>query len=333
MTTAAQGRNDHRRLVLALSGGVGGAKLARGLARILPPGDLMVVANTGDDFEHLGLHVSPDVDTLIYALAGLQNETTGWGRRDETWSFMAALGELGGETWFKLGDRDLAVHVERTRRLRSGESLSSITSRLAGSLGIASWIVPMTDDRVRTQVFTADGALDFQRYFVEAQCRPHVTGLAFAGAEEAQPNPEIVAAIKDQNLRAIVICPSNPFISIDPILALPGLRAALAVSAAPVVAVSPIIGGKSVKGPTAKMMSGFGLAVDPRTVATHYKELIDGFVVDTVDRDIASEIEVPTEVRRILMLDERDREGLARAVLGFADCLACPTQATLREQN
>ncbi|MGB6938125.1 MAG: 2-phospho-L-lactate transferase CofD family protein, partial [Xanthobacteraceae bacterium] len=238
-----------------------------------------------------------------------------------------------GETWFKLGDRDLAVHVERTRRLRSGESLSSITSRLAGSLGIASRIVPMTDDRVRTQVFTADGALDFQRYFVEAQCRPHVTGLAFAGAEEAQPNPEIVAAIKDQNLRAIVICPSNPFISIDPILALPGLRAALAVSAAPVVAVSPIIGGKSVKGPTAKMMSGFGLAVDPRTVATHYKELIDGFVVDTVDRDIASEIEVPTEVRRILMLDERDREGLARAVLGFADCLACPTQATLREQN
>jgi LPPG:FO 2-phospho-L-lactate transferase len=312
--------------VLALSGGVGGAKLAWGLARILNPADLTVVANTGDDFEHLGLYICPDVDTLTYTLAGLNNEAAGWGRRDETWSFMDSLRELGGETWFKLGDRDLALHIERTRRLRSGESLSSITSGIARSLGIASQIMPMTDDRVRTQVSTPEGTLDFQRYFVEARCRPHVSGLAFTGAEKAQPNPQILKMLKSQDLRAIIICPSNPYISIDPILAIPSFRAALAARTVPVIAVSPIIGGKAVKGPTAKMMSEFGLAVDPRSVAAHYNGMIDGFVIDTIDSDFASQIEVPTDVRRIVMVNEHDREELGRAVIDFADRLAGQAQ-------
>jgi LPPG:FO 2-phospho-L-lactate transferase len=233
--------------VLVLSGGVGGAKLALGLARVLPPGTLTIIANTGDDFEHLGLHVSPDIDTLTYALADLQNEETGWGRREETWSFMTALKQLGGETWFKLGDCDLAIHVERTRRLRARELLSAITSHFVRSLGISSRILPMTDDRVRTHVITKDGVLDFQHYFVKARCSPHISGFVFEGVSGAQPCPEILAAIGSACLRTIVICPSNPFLSIDPILAIPGIRAALAACAAPVVCVSPIVGGRAVR--------------------------------------------------------------------------------------
>ncbi len=309
------------RPVLALSGGVGGAKLALGLARVLSPGALTVVANTGDDFVHLGLHIAPDIDTLTYTLAGIQNRDTGWGRDDETWSFMAALGELGGETWFKLGDRDLAVHVERTRQLREGEPLSAITAGIARSLGIASRILPMTDDPVRTRVMTPDGPMDFQRYFVEAQCAPQVTGFHFAGAADAEPHPEILAALGDPELRAVIICPSNPYISIDPMLALPRLRAALAACAAPVIAISPIIGKQAVKGPTAKMMAELGHAVDAVTVAEHYGDLIDGFVVDTVDASAATRIAVPVMVRPILMRSMSDREQLAAAALEFADRL------------
>jgi LPPG:FO 2-phospho-L-lactate transferase len=318
-------QTSDKRPVLALSGGVGGSKLALGLARVLSHGALTIVANTGDDFEHLGLHISPDIDTLIYVLAGLQNQQTGWGRRDETWSFMAALGELGGETWFKLGDRDLAIHVERTRRLRAGETLSTITSEIARSLGITSRILPMTDDRVRTRVITQSGTLDFQRYFVEAQCLPEVTGFLFDGAAHAQPHPEVLATIRNPALRAIIICPSNPFISIDPILALPDLRSALASSVAPVIAVSPIIGGHAVKGPTAKMMKELGRTVDVVTVADHYRDLIDGFVIDTTDAQMASKLDLPIEVRPILMLSLADRETLAHAVLKFADRLANST--------
>ena len=215
--------------------------------------------NTGDDFEHLGLSISPDLDTVTYALAGVDNLETGWGRRDETWSFMDALAELGGETWFRLGDRDLALHVERTRRLRDGESLSAITADVVRRFEIASRILPMTDGRVRTMVRTRDGLLEFQRYFVERQCEPHVTGFVFEGAERAAPHPEILSALRNPRLRAVVICPSNPYISIDPILALPGMRAALEGAAAPVIAVSPIIAGRAVKGPTAKMMAELGL--------------------------------------------------------------------------
>jgi LPPG:FO 2-phospho-L-lactate transferase len=310
------------RPVLALSGGVGGAKLALGLARVLPPGNLTVVANTGDDFEHLGLHISPDLDTLTYVLAGLDNPQTGWGRRDETWSFMAALAELGGQTWFRLGDRDLAMHVERTRRLKAGETLSGITADLTRRLGIGSRILPMTDDAVRTRVETREGLLDFQRYFVGRQCAPEVTGFIFDGAELAVPQPDVVAALRQPDLRAVIICPSNPFISIDPILALPGLRAALAATAAPVIAVSPIIAGHAVKGPTAKIMAELGLTVDPVTVAAHYQGIIDGYVMDGADSQMAAMLDLPVETTRTLMQSLDDREALARAVLDFADRIA-----------
>jgi LPPG:FO 2-phospho-L-lactate transferase len=315
-------RPTGERPVLALSGGVGGAKLALGLARVLPPGDLTVVANTGDDFEHLGLHVAPDLDTVTYALAGLDNPQTGWGRRDETWSFMAGLAELGGETWFRLGDRDLAMHVERTRRLAAGETLSGITADLARRLGIAARILPMTDDCVRTRVQTRAGVLDLQRYFVGLQCAPQVTGFVFDGAERAVPQPDVMAALRDPGLRAVIICPSNPFISIDPILALPGLRAALAAAAAPVIAVSPIIAGRAVKGPTAKMMTELGLAVDPTTIAAHYRSLIDGYMMDDADSHMAAMLDLPVETARTLMQSLDDREALARAVLAFADRIA-----------
>lgn len=316
-----QRRSGNRRNVLALSGGVGGAKLVCGLARVLPPGVLTTVGNTGDDFEHLGLHISPDIDTLTYALAGLQNKQTGWGRCDETWSFMKALGDLGGETWFKLGDRDLALHMERTRRLKSGQRLSHVTSDIACLLGVSSRILPMTDDRVRTKVVTDDGILEFQRYFVEAQCLPKVTGFIFEGADQARPHPDIIAAMKDPHLRTIVLCPSNPFISIGPMLAIAGLRSALAATEAPVIAVSPIIGGHAVKGPTAKMMKELGLQVNAAAVASHYRGLIDGFVLDAVDASLAECIEVPVDVRSTIMRDQADCESLARAVIDFADRL------------
>jgi LPPG:FO 2-phospho-L-lactate transferase len=313
------------RPVLALSGGVGGAKLALGLARVLPPGNLTVVANTGDDFEHLGLHVAPDLDTLTYALAGLDNPQTGWGRRDETWSFMEALAGLGGETWFRLGDRDLAMHVERTRRLRNGETLSGITADLARRLGIGSHILPMTNDKVRTRVETHEGVLDFQHYFVGRQCAPEVSGFTFAGVEAAAAHPGFLAALRHPGLRAVIICPSNPFISIDPILALPGLRQALAASAAPVIAVSPIIAGRAIKGPTAKMMTELGLEVDPLTVAAHYGGLIDGYVMDDADSQMAAMLDLPVETTRTLMQSLPDREALARAVLDLADRVAART--------
>jgi LPPG:FO 2-phospho-L-lactate transferase len=310
------------RPVLALSGGVGGAKLALGLARVLPSENLTVVANTADDFEHLGLHISPDLDTLTYVLAGLDNPQTGWGRRDETWSFMAALKEIGGETWFQLGDRDLALHVERTRRLKAGETLSEITADVRRRLGIASRILPMTDDKVATRVKTREGLLDFQRYFVERRCTPQVTGFVFEGAERARPQPQVLEALRHPGLRAVVICPSNPFISIDPILALPDLRAALAATAAPVIAVSPIIAGRAVKGPTAKMMAELGRSVDPLTVAAHYAGLIDGYVMDEADARAAAMLDLPVESTRTLMQSLADREALGRAVLDFADRIA-----------
>lgn len=305
-------------LVVALSGGVGGAKLALGLSRVLPAGELLIVANTGDDFEHLGLTVCPDIDTLTYALAGLDNPVTGWGRRDETWSFMETLAALGGEDWFRLGDRDLALHVERTRRLGAGQSLSQITLDVCRRLGVGPRVLPMSDDRVRTRVRAESGWIDFQDYFVRQQCRPVVQQLAFAGAADARPQPEVMAALAGGSVRAVVICPSNPFISIEPILAVPGLRAAIKACGAPVVAVSPIVGGRAVKGPTAKMMQELGLPVSSAAVAARYGELLDGYVVDAGDAD---GIRAKVHVAPTLMTTLEDREALARAVLGFADRL------------
>jgi LPPG:FO 2-phospho-L-lactate transferase len=305
-------------LVVALSGGVGGAKLALGLSRVLPPDELVIVANTGDDFEHLGLSISPDIDTLTYVLSGLDNPVTGWGRRDETWSFMETIGALGGETWFRLGDRDLALHVERTRRLKAGETLSQITGDICRRLGIAARVLPMSDDRVRTRVRSDDGWIDFQDYFVRQQCRPIVRELVFEGADKARAQPDIIATLKSGKLRAVVICPSNPFISIEPILAVPGMRATLAGCGAPVVAVSPIVDGRAVKGPTAKMMQELGLPVSAASVAQRYGDLLRGYVVDTAD---AEGVQAKIRIAPTLMTTLEDREALARTTLDFADSL------------
>ena len=308
--------------MVALSGGIGGAKLALGLSRLVPGEDLVIVANTGDDFEHLGLHISPDVDTLMYTLAGLANLDAGWGRAGETWTFMSALKRLGGETWFLLGDGDLATHVERTRRLAAGEALSAVTADFCRRLGIAPRLLPMSDDPVRTVVETPHGELDFQRYFVEQRCEPVVRSLRFAGAEQARPHPAWLREVARPDTAAIVICPSNPFISIDPILALPGAREALRAAPAPVIAVSPVIGGDSVKGPTAKMMSELGLPVAAHAVAGHYGGLIDGYVLDEADAGEAERIAAPCRVTATLMRDESDKVRLAAEVLRFAETLS-----------
>ncbi|MBV6424057.1 MAG: 2-phospho-L-lactate transferase [Steroidobacteraceae bacterium] len=308
--------------VLALAGGIGGAKLVLGLARVLGDGELVVVGNTGDDFNHLGFSISPDLDTLLYTLAGLADRSRGWGRRRETWKFMAALEQLGGPSWFRLGDADLALHVERTRRLASGESLTSVMDHLRRELGVATRLVPMTDDPVRTRLRSGREWLDFQDYFVRLRCEPAVEEIAYVGAESARPQPEILALLGGKDLRAVVICPSNPFLSIEPILAIPGMRSAIAQCAAPVVAVSPIIAGRAVKGPTAKMMREFGIEVTATAVARHYARLIDVFVVDEADVDA----EVPGEVECVtastLMVTLADRKRLARSVLAAADAIS-----------
>ena len=308
--------------VLALSGGIGGAKLALGLYRVLPPGALTIVANTGDDFEHLGLAISPDCDTLLYTLSGLDDPERGWGRRDETWNFMKALECLGGETWFNLGDGDLATHVERTRRLAAGESLSHIMDDFRRRLGIEARLLPMTDDRVRTRLRTEEGWLDFQDYFVRLQCRPVVRELAFDGAEDARPHPDLLVALREERLRAVVICPSNPFISVEPILAVPGMRQALSSSQAPIIAVSPIIGGRAVKGPTAKIMAELGLRPTAAAVAERYGDLLDGYVMDLGDAGEAIHVSPKVTLARTLMTNLAEREELARVVLEAADALA-----------
>ncbi|HEX4185048.1 MAG TPA: 2-phospho-L-lactate transferase [Stellaceae bacterium] len=304
--------------VLALSGGIGGAKLALGLYRVLPPGELTVVANTGDDFEHLGLSISPDIDTLLYTLAGIDNPELGWGRRSETWTFMAALEALGGETWFKLGDGDLATHVERTRLLAAGESLSQITDDFRRRLGISARLLPMSDDRVRTRLQAQEGWLDFQDYFVRLRASPVVREIAYAGASEARANPDFLAALAGDDVELVVICPSNPFLSIDPIISLPRVRDALRACRAPVVAVSPIIGGKAVKGPTAKIMAELGLPVGAAAVARHYEDVIDNFIVEETDANEVEDLGIPVRLARTLMSTIEDREALARVVLAVA---------------
>jgi LPPG:FO 2-phospho-L-lactate transferase len=307
--------------VIALCGGVGGAKLAMGLYRILGE-KLTIVVNTGDDFEHLGLCVSPDIDTVLYTLSGLANRELGWGRGDETWNFMEAVAVLGAETWFRLGDRDLALHVERTRRLKAGHSLSEIVRDFAKSLGVTAEIVPMSDDPVRTMVVTSEGTLPFQRYFVERRCVPKVERIFFEGAELARPNPALREALADPKLAAIILCPSNPFLSIDPLLSIPGLATLLRQAAVPLVAVSPIIGGKAVKGPTSKIMSELGLAANTQAIADHYAGLLDGLVVDETDRAESVSLALPVRVTATLMTSDADRERLARDVLDFASHLA-----------
>jgi LPPG:FO 2-phospho-L-lactate transferase len=307
--------------VVALCGGVGGAKLAQGLSVALPPEELTLIVNTGDDFQHLGLSISPDLDSVIYALAGLSDPVRGWGRRDETWTFMEALKGLSGESWFQLGDGDLAMHVERTWRLAQGAALSEVTAHLCRALGIAVRVLPMSDDPVRTRVLTAEGWLDFQEYFVHRQCRPAVREFEFAGAETARAQPDALAALERRDLRAIIICPSNPFVSVEPILAVPGIRAAIQQSHAPVVAVTPIIGGKAIKGPAAKMMTELGLDVSGEAVARRYAGIIDGFVIDHADPVPEPLQEVRYFGAATLMNTAEDRLRLAHTVLQAADRL------------
>lgn len=271
--------------IIALCGGVGGAKLAYGLAQILPPEDLLIAVNTGDDFEHMGLTICPDLDSVTYTLANLNNEEFGWGRRDESWTVLETLSDLGGETWFRLGDKDIALHLARTQLLARGETLSQVTQTLTLGFGIKHPIIPMSDQPVRTLVETDLGVLPFQTYFVRERCAPTVTRISFQGAENAEPAPILASALNSLRLEGIVICPSNPFVSVDPILSVPGIRKALLASNAPVIAVSPIIAGAAVKGPTAKIMTELGLESSAVGVAHYYGSLLDGYILDVRDRD------------------------------------------------
>lgn len=299
--------------ITALAGGVGGAKLADGLAQVLPPEDLTVIVNTGDDFEHLGMTICPDLDTVCYTLAGIANPETGWGRVGETWAAMENLETLGGPNWFRLGDRDLATHLERTRRLRAGQTLSEVTAAFCGAWGVQAAVLPMSDDRVPTIVISEEGELPFQEYFVARRCEPKVSGFRFEGIAEARPAPGVLEAIREAE--AVVICPSNPWVSVDPILSVPGVRAALAGK--PVAAVSPIIGGKTVKGPAAKMYAELGLTPSALAVAEHYGDLLAGFVLDKVDEHLTKRLGLNALVTDTMMEDREERVRLAKEVLSF----------------
>ena len=304
--------------VVALSGGIGGAKLALGLYRVLPPDTLTVICNPGDDFDHLGLRICPDADTVLYTLAGTANSETGWGRDGETWTFMQVLANLGGETWFQLGDGDLALHVERTRRIADGEPWSRICEDVARRFGIRARVVPASDAAVRTAVRTPDGPLPFQHYFVRDRCEPVVTGFDFEGAADARPCDAVLDALADDSLRCVVVCPSNPFISIDPILAVPGMSDAIRGAGVPMIGVSPVIGGDAVKGPTAKMMRELGLDVSNRTVERHYEDIVDAWIIDSADAEDAAGFERPVRTAPTLMRTDADKAELARHVLEFA---------------
>ncbi len=312
-------------MIVALAGGVGGARLAVGLAQVLTPRKLAIVVNTGDDFEHLGLTICPDLDTVVYTLAGVNNSQTGWGRANETWSCMQTLGELGGNTWFKLGDRDLALNLIRTAALRNGVRLSDVTGLLARQLGIRHAIMPMSETPVRTRVRTNRRELAFQDYFVRLRCAPRVEGFRFAGARAAIVPKSLQTIISSGKTEAVVICPSNPYVSVAPILSVPAIRAWLHKRRFPIVAVSPIIGGQAVKGPAAKMMGELGADVSALGVARHYGKLVDGWVIDSADATFRPEIE--SDGASVVVTDTvmRDRSGsnrLARDVVKFARALA-----------
>ena len=304
-------------MLCALAGGVGGAKLAHGLSRILPPEHLAIVVNVGDDFEHLGLHVSPDIDTVVYTLAGIANPETGWGVAGETWSFMDALGALGGETWFRLGDRDLAAHVERTRLLGEGAPLSAVTTRLARKLGVAAAIVPASDDPVRTFVATDEGELEFQHYFVRRHCAPRVSSLSYRNADTARPALVEGRPWTEMEIAGVIICPSNPYLSIAPILAMPAAHARLKDRRFPVAAVSPIVAGQALKGPAAKIMAELGTEPSALAVARFYAGLVDFFVIDRSDAALADDIRavgMEPVVMDSVMTSVADRERLAREI-------------------
>jgi LPPG:FO 2-phospho-L-lactate transferase len=307
--------------ILAISGGVGGAKLVLGLSRCLGADELCVVANTGDDFRHHGLHIAPDLDTVMYTLAGLNDTERGWGLAGESWNFLAAMEALGAENWFRLGDRDLATHVLRSQLLAAGRTLSEATERLCEGLGVQYPLWPMSDDTVSTVVSTQEGELPFQHYFVRRQCEPAVTGFEFVGIDTARPQSSFIALLASQDLAAVIICPSNPFVSVDPVLNLPGVREALRKTGAPIIAVSPIVAGMAIKGPAAKMMAELGIPVNALAVAQHYQGVIDCFVVDESDARLAASIEklgMNVAVRPTVMTNLAERETLARSAIDLA---------------
>jgi LPPG:FO 2-phospho-L-lactate transferase len=306
---------------VAISGGVGGAKLLLGLDGLLPKGDLAAIVNTGDDFEHLGLYICPDLDTSLYTLAGLAHPEQGWGRRDESWSFMQAFRELGGSDWFNLGDRDLAVHVFRSELLRQGNSLTSIMAQLCNRFGLHTALLPMCDEPVRTMIRTDEAEIGFQHYFVRLRCAPVVRSIRFAGAETASADAAL-AALDNKRLEAIFICPSNPYLSIDPILAVPAIREALLNRRVPVIAVSPLIGSHAVKGPTVKIMAELGIALSSASVGAHYEGLLDGIVLDEEDAHLAEAIKLPSRTTRTLMHTLDDKRRVANAVLEFAKSIS-----------
>jgi LPPG:FO 2-phospho-L-lactate transferase len=306
---------------VVLSGGVGGAKLVLGLRDCLESQQLQVIANTGDDFEHIGLPISPDIDTLIYTLAGLANPATGWGLTDETWNCMAQLEKLGGETWFRLGDRDMATHLQRRELLANGNNLSDATTTLAKALNVDTAIWPMSDQKVRTVVHTTDGPLEFQQYFVRFQAQPIATGFEYTGHAAAQASAGALKALQAESLGAIILTPSNPWLSIEPILSVNEIKNAIAACGKPVVAVSPIVGGKAIKGPTAKLMQETGIEVSALGIAKHYGDLLDGLVIDNQDiehRDAIEAMGIKVKTANTIMLTQQDKSALADAVLRFA---------------
>jgi len=306
-------RNDMN--VVALAGGVGGAKLATGLQEALLSEHLTVIVNTGDDFEHWGLTICPDLDTVLYNLANVHNPEMGWGRADETFMTLQTMGELGGEDWFRLGDRDLALHMRRTEWLRQGHTLSEVAEALRVQLSIQAKIVPMSDAPIRTLVHTDEGTLPFQHYFVRRRCEPTLKSLHFQGAEQANMTAEAQAALDDADL--IIFCPSNPYLSLDPILSVPGMGQALLACTAPIVAVSPIVGGQAIKGPAAKIMAELGVTVSPLTVAQHFETLLDGFIMDNADSALSDQIPLPTMVTNTMMYDLNDKATLAGETIRF----------------
>ena len=305
--------------VLALAGGVGGAKLCLGLAKVLEPDELQIVVNTGDDEEFYGLHVSPDLDTVMYTLAGMANPDTGWGIRGDTFDTLSSLGRLGEDTWFGVGDRDLATHIVRSNMLRQGRSLSEVTEHISRSLGVDHSIAPMTDDRVRTTVLTESGPMPFQTYFVKLRCEPRVIGVQLDGAEDATMSAAFEESL--DSCDALVICPSNPYLSVAPILSIPGVRRRIEELSSVRIAVSPIVGGRALKGPAAKMLGELGEDVSCVGVARQYVGLCDVFVIDAVDRGFSDEIRslgMEAAVLDTVMKTDGDKIALARSVLDIA---------------
>ena len=303
--------------VVTIAGGVGGAKMADGLAQLLGPEQLTIIVNTGDDFDHLGLRICPDLDTVSYTLAGIANPDMGWGRADETWNALETISALGGPNWFRLGDKDLGLHLERIRRLEDGETLSDITCDFNHAMGIRHSIMPMTDQRVSTRVSTKDGVLDFQDYFVRQKCKPAVTGFEFLNIETAEPAPGVLESIRKADM--VVICPSNPWVSIGPVLAVRGIYEEI-LSRPVRIAVSPIIRGKALKGPAAKMYSEMGIEPSAAAVASQYKSLINGFVFDQTDlseRETIEKMGLRTLVTDTVMNSEEKRRELAQTILEF----------------